>query len=113
MTAMSVQTVIDEDTCFGLLTGATFGRVSLNVRAMPRIVPVRCAVHRGRINAHLQCDEQLGDALDGAVVALQADGFDDRTQQVWSVHIVGRVLARCGADFVIDPTVVEGAWLDL
>lgn len=113
MTAMVVQTLIDEDTCLGLLAGATFGRVSLNVRAMPRIVPVRFGVHRRRLNAHLQCDEELSDALDGAVVALQADGFDDRTQQVWSVHVVGRVLARCGPDFVIDPTVLEGVWLEL
>ncbi len=110
---MALQTRIDEETCLGLLAGATFGRVCLNVRAMPRIVPVRFTVYRRRINAHLQCDEELAEALDGAVVALQADGFDDRSQQVWSVHVVGRVLARCGADFVVDPTVLEGAWLDL
>jgi len=110
---MAVQTRIDEDLCLGLLTEATFGRVCLNVRAMPRIVPIRFTVHRRRINAHLQCDDDLAEALDGAVVALQADGFDDQSQQVWSVHVVGRVLARCDADFVVDPTVIEGAWLDV
>jgi hypothetical protein len=109
---MAAQTQFGEDMCMGLFAGITFGRVSLNVRAMPRIVPVRISVHRRRINAHLQCDEDLCDALEGAVVALQADGCDDETRRAWSVHAVGRVLARCGPDFVIDPTVLEGGWLD-
>src|SRR5579871_5495672 len=108
---MSSETTVDEDVCLGLLSTATFGRVSLSARAMPRIVPVRFSVNRRRITAHLQCNEDLGEALDGAVVALQADGFDERTQQVWSVHAIGRVLARSGSDFVVDPTVLEASWL--
>ena len=113
MAGMEVQGPFAEETCMGLLAGTTFGRVSLNVRAMPRIVPVRISVQRRRINAHLQCDADLGAALEGAVVALQADGCDGHTRRAWTVHAVGRVLARSGPDFVIDPTVLDGAWLDL
>ncbi len=110
---MALATEIDEEECLGLLTGATFGRVALNAKALPRIVPVSLTVYPGpRIAAHLQCDEDLGEALDGAVVALQADGFDDGTQRVWSVHVVGRVTIRCGPDIVIDPGVIDGVWLD-
>jgi hypothetical protein len=113
---MALATKIDEGACLGLLTGATFGRVALSAGAgaAPRIVPVSFSVHpRGRISAHLQCDGDLAEALDGADVAFQADGFDHQTHQVWNVHIVGRIVARAGSDFVLEPGAVEGGWLDL
>jgi uncharacterized protein len=110
---MKVATEIDEDTCLGLLSGITFGRVALSVRALPRIVPVRFAVHRGRISTHMQGAADIGNGLDDAVVALQADGYDDDTQQVWSVHVVGRVIDRYESGFAIDPSVIEGEWMPL
>ena len=78
-----------------------------------RIVPVRLAVHRGRISARIQGHADIGDGLDDAIVAFQADGYDDDTQQVWSVHVVGRVTARCESGFAINPSVIEGEWLPL
>lgn len=109
---MSVlETAIDEDTCMDLLSGVVFGRVALSIHALPRIVPVRFAVHRGRICAHVQGTVDLSEALDGAVVALQADGYDDRAEQVWTVHLVGRVTARYDTGFVITPSLTEGEWL--
>lgn len=41
-----------------------------------------------------------------------AGGCSD-TQQVWSVHVVGRVTARCESGFAINPSVIEGEWLPL
>ncbi len=110
---MTVATDIDREAWLGLLGGATFGRVALGIHALPRIVPVRFAVHRGRISAHLQGTVDIGDALDDAVVALQADGYDDETNQVWSVHLIGRVTARYQSGFTINPSVIEGEWLPL
>ena len=111
MDPVTVATAIDREICLGLLSGATFGRIALNVAGGPRIVPVRFAVHRGRISAHMQGRVDIGDALDDAEVALQADGFDDETQLVWSVHVVGRVTARHDSGFAITPTMIEGEWL--
>ena len=45
------------------------------------------------------------------MVGFQADGYDNDIQQVWSVHVVGRVTARHDSAFVISPDVVEGQWL--
>jgi len=108
---MGLTTPIDTDMCLGLLSSAMFGRVALNARALPRIVPVKLAVQGRRINAEMECDQHLGGALDDAVVALQADGTDARLAQAWSVHVVGRVTDRSGSAFVIDPVVIEGHWL--
>ena len=108
---MGDEVSIDQEACLQLLSGATFGRVALNVGALPRIVPVRFNVHRGRIHASTQLAAELGDALDGSVVALQADGYDDRIQQVWNVHVVGRVTAAYEREFVITPGIIEGEWL--
>jgi nitroimidazol reductase NimA-like FMN-containing flavoprotein (pyridoxamine 5'-phosphate oxidase superfamily) len=103
--------MIERDACLGLLSDATFGRIALTVDDLPRIVPVRFAVHRGRITAHVQGADEVAKALDAAVVSFQADGYDNEIQAVWSVHVVGRVTARHDSAFVISPDVVEGQWL--
>jgi hypothetical protein len=100
---------IDQEACLGLLSGAALGRVALSVHALPRIVPVRLAIHQGRITAYPRGTGEPEDTWAG-VVALQADGHDDVAQQGWSVHIIGRVVARSESGFVIDPGVIEGAW---
>jgi nitroimidazol reductase NimA-like FMN-containing flavoprotein (pyridoxamine 5'-phosphate oxidase superfamily) len=106
-----VGAVIERDACLGLLSGATFGRMALTVDALPRIVPVRFAVHRDRINAYVHGADEVAKALDAAVVAFQADGYDNDIHQVWSVHVVGRVTAHHDSAFVISPDLVEGQWL--
>ena len=78
---------------------------------IPRIVPVRFDVHRGQIHASAQGALQLGDALDGPVVALQADGYDEGTHQVWNVRVVGRVCDSYDHGFVIGLGIIEGEWL--
>jgi hypothetical protein len=101
---------IDQEACVGLLSGAALGRVALSVHALPRIVPVRLAVHHGRITVHPQGLGEVEDAWAG-VVALQADGYDDVAEQAWSVHIIGRVAAWSESEFVIDPGVIDREWL--
>ena len=108
---MGAPVTIDQDACLHLLSGAKFGRVALNLRALPRIVPVRIDVHRGQIHASVQGALELGEAFDGAVVALQADGYDEGTKQMWNVHVIGRVSDCRGRDFVISPGIIDGEWL--
>ena len=110
---MGEAVTIDQAACLQLLSGATFGRVALNLLALPRIVPVRFNVHRGRIHASTQGAVELGDALNGSVVALQADGYDEVTQQAWNVHVVGRVTAAYEREFVISPGIIDGEWLPI
>jgi hypothetical protein len=103
--------MIDQEACLQLLSGATFGRVALSLRALPRIVPVRFDLHRGQIHANAQGALDLGEAFEGAVVALQCDGYDESTQQVWNVHVIGRVSDCHDRGFVISPGIIEGEWL--
>ena len=78
---MTVAADIDAETCLGLLSGATVGRVALSVHAMPRIVPVSFTARLGRISLSLQSDTELADPLnDATVVAFQADGYDNEAQ---------------------------------
>ena len=107
---MGPEVILDQEACLELLNSATFGRVALNVRALPRVVPVRLHVHRGQIHVSAEGALDLGDARDGAVVALQADGYDDRTEQMWNVHVVGRVTDPHDRGFVVSPGIVEGEW---
>lgn len=110
---MPTVTDIDQDDCVALLSTATFGHIALSVRAMPRISPVQFTVSHGRVLAHLQCDrDDVGAALDNAVVALQADGLDGHGQ-MWSVHVVGRVRSRFGPEFEVEPVMVSGCRADL
>jgi len=105
------RTGLDQDFCWALLTSGSFGRVALNARAMPVIVPVRYTVGHGRVRVRPPEDAGIDEALAGSVVAFQADGFDDDAERAWSVHVVGRVAGHDGSGFEIVPSVVEGCWL--
>jgi hypothetical protein len=56
-------------------------------------------------------DSHLAAAFDNDAVAFHADGYDDEIGCVWTLHVVGRVVARGDSDIAIDPKMIEGAWL--
>jgi len=106
---VAIRVRIDEAACVERLRRASAGRVALHARALPRIVPAQFVVRPdGCIAADLEYDEDLALALDGAVVAFEADGFDDDMGARWSVHVVGRVTERDGPCIVIEPAFVDG-----
>ena len=102
---------LDEGQCWALLSTASLGRVALSVRALPMIVPVRFGVDGRKLRAHLPRGTDLDDAVAGAVVAFEADGYDQDVGRAWTVHAVGRVLGQDTTGFRIEPCVLEGAWL--
>ena len=106
----SAKAELDQERCWALLTSGSFGRVALNARAMPVIVPVRYAVGHGGVRVQPPEDAGMDDALTGSVVAFQADGFDD-AERAWSVHLVGRVSGQDASGFEIVASVIEGRWL--
>jgi len=111
---MATASEMGEEACLGLLAGATSGRIGYSARALPRITPVGLSLEpSGCIRAHLQRDEDKAGPIDGAIVAVEADGMDDEVQRAWSVHVVGRVTRRSGPDLFIEPGVIDGGWLDL
>jgi nitroimidazol reductase NimA-like FMN-containing flavoprotein (pyridoxamine 5'-phosphate oxidase superfamily) len=80
--------VLDKRQCLRLLAAADRGRIAINVRALPMILPVRFVLDGERVVFCTGPDAVLARATDDHVVAFQADGKGpDATE--WSVSAVG------------------------
>lgn len=80
---------LDEAECRRLLVTATVGRISFTDGALPVIVPVPFAFHKGRVLVPAVEGSLMVGAIRGAVVAFGVDSFDPRTETGWSVTVVG------------------------
>lgn len=83
------QDSFDEDQCRALMTRTSYGRIALSLEALPVIVPVRYALS-GEELFFVVDGGQLTKAIDGSVVALQSDGYDEDNSARWTVLAVGR-----------------------
>lgn len=82
--------VLDTPECLRLLAEAPVGRVVFTDQALPAVQPVVFAVHDDAI-VFRTCDgKRVAEATDGAVVAFEADQFDQVRRTGWSVTVVGR-----------------------
>ncbi|MEU6284797.1 pyridoxamine 5'-phosphate oxidase family protein [Streptomyces sp. NPDC047028] len=84
--------------CLRLLAKVPVGRVVYTLQALPAVLPVNFSLDSDssvllRTSAH----SELVRAVDGAVVAFEADDFDAPTRSGWSVVVTGR------ATMVTDP----------
>lgn len=80
---------LDRDACLTLLRSAQLGRVGLSVDALPVIVPVGFSLVGERIIFGAQADPRAVAAIDGVIVAFQADAWDPCTGSGWSVLVQG------------------------
>ncbi|AWK12382.1 pyridoxamine 5'-phosphate oxidase [Streptomyces spongiicola] len=82
--------VLDRRECLRLLAEVPVGRVVYTRQALPAVLPVNF-----RLDADasvLMCTSPASDlvrAVDGAVVAFEADEFDAATRSGWSVVVTG------------------------
>jgi hypothetical protein len=81
--------VLGRAECLALLGSAHLGRVGLSVDALPVIVPVGFSVMGDRVVLGAHADRRAVAAIDGAVVAFEADEWDRRTGSGWSVLVQG------------------------
>ncbi|MGW6912456.1 pyridoxamine 5'-phosphate oxidase family protein [Kitasatospora sp. NPDC054939] len=89
---------LGEDECLRLLSTVPVGRVVYTEHALPAVLPVSFEVDRdGRLVLAVRRDSATARALDGTVVAFQADVLDPVTRTGWSVLVHGR------ADVLRDP----------
>jgi hypothetical protein len=109
--ACVMTTDLDESQCWALLSTTSLGRIALSVRALPMIVPVRFGVDGRRLRAHLPRGTDLDDAVAGAVVAFEADGYEQDVGQAWTVHAIGRVIGQDTTGYQIEPCLLVGTWL--
>lgn len=75
--------------CLALLGSAHLGRVGLSVDALPVIVPVGFSVIGDRVVLGAHADPRAVAAIDGVIVAFEADEWDPDAGSGWSVLVQG------------------------
>ncbi|MET8947161.1 pyridoxamine 5'-phosphate oxidase family protein [Streptomyces sp. NPDC004542] len=89
---------LDRQTCLRLLAKVPVGRVVYTQQALPAVLPVNfCLDEDSSVLLRTSAGSDLVRAVDGAVVAFEADEFDAVTRSGWSVVVTGR------ATLVTDP----------
>ncbi|MBW1599058.1 pyridoxamine 5'-phosphate oxidase family protein [Streptomyces sp. JJ38] len=89
---------LDRQVCLRLLAKVPIGRVVYTQQALPAILPVNFSMDSdASVLFHTVPGSDLIRAVDGAVVAFEADEFDVATRSGWSVVVTGR------ATVVTDP----------
>jgi nitroimidazol reductase NimA-like FMN-containing flavoprotein (pyridoxamine 5'-phosphate oxidase superfamily) len=79
--------------CLGLLATVPVGRIVYTCRAMPAVVPVNFVVDGdGAVLLRTSASSRLARAVDGAVVAFEADVVDAVGSSGWSVVVTGRAV---------------------
>ncbi|MEZ5140797.1 MAG: pyridoxamine 5'-phosphate oxidase family protein [Acidimicrobiales bacterium] len=81
--------VIDDAECLRLLASHHFGRVALNVGALPVILPIHYALLGRDPVFRTDPGAKLMAASEGAVLCLEIDHADPVTHTGWSVTVTG------------------------
>ncbi|MFC8430685.1 pyridoxamine 5'-phosphate oxidase family protein [Streptomyces sp. NPDC057253] len=89
---------LDRDECLRLLAGAPVGRIVHTRGALPAVLPVNFALdEHGAVVLCTSAASELVRAVDGAIVAFEADAVDAVRRSGWSVVVTGT------ASVVTDP----------
>jgi len=87
--------------CLEHLAGARVGRVGVNMRALPVILPVRFALTSEEVVFRAPSDSRLYDAASGSVVVFQADHHGEDTGIGWTVQVHGI------CDEIVEPSEID------
>ncbi|MEU7469129.1 pyridoxamine 5'-phosphate oxidase family protein [Streptomyces sp. NPDC044984] len=88
---------LDRQECLRLLAGVPVGRVVYTRRALPAVLPVNFSLDTD--SSVVLCTSAASDlvrAVDGVVVAFEADDFDAGRRSGWSVVVTGRAAVVTG-----------------
>ncbi|MEU6255830.1 pyridoxamine 5'-phosphate oxidase family protein [Streptomyces sp. NPDC047043] len=89
---------LDRQECLHLLAKVPLGRVVYTRHALPAVLPVNFSLDTdGSVLIRTSATSDLVRAIDGVVVAFEADAFDAEDESGWSVVVTGR------AEVVTDP----------
>lgn len=89
---------LDRQECLRLLAKVPVGRIVYTRQALPAVLPVNfCLDHDGAVLLRASVASGLVSAIDGAVVAFEADEVAADTHSGWSVVVTG------AATLVTDP----------
>ena len=95
---------LDQEECQHLLSTAIVGRLGFTDGALPAIEPVSFTIHHEEVVIPARLGSSLVSAVQGSVVAFQADSFRDDTRTGWTVTLVGpsRLISAPGAVAELD-----------
>lgn len=89
---------LDRQECLRLLAQVPLGRIVHTRKALPAVLPVNfCLDGEGSVLLRTSAASELARAVDGVVVAFEADEVDTTAHSGWSVVVTGR------ASIVTDP----------
>jgi nitroimidazol reductase NimA-like FMN-containing flavoprotein (pyridoxamine 5'-phosphate oxidase superfamily) len=84
---------LDRQECLRLLEGAPIGRIVHTRHALPAVLPVNfCLDNDSAVLLRTSADSELASAVDGVVVAFEADEVDVTTHSGWTVVVTGRAM---------------------
>lgn len=81
--------ILSREESLRLLSSVSVGRVSVTIRALPRVLPVNYLVDGETIVFRTGNGTKLHAALKNTVVAFEADDLDPETRTGWSVMVIG------------------------
>lgn len=81
--------VLTDQECWELLAGEQIGRLAVVVADRPDIFPVNFVVHDGRILFRTAEGSKLASVVIHREIAFEVDGFDEATNEAWSVVLDG------------------------
>ncbi|MEU0086676.1 pyridoxamine 5'-phosphate oxidase family protein [Streptomyces sp. NPDC006274] len=83
--------ILDRRECLRLLAKVPVGRVVYTRHALPAVLPVNFFLDEdASVLLHTSAGSDLVRAIDGVVVAFEADEFTAETRSGWSVVVTGR-----------------------
>ncbi|MCX5337064.1 MULTISPECIES: pyridoxamine 5'-phosphate oxidase family protein [unclassified Streptomyces] len=81
---------LDREECMRLLAQVPVGRIVHTRQALPAVLPVNFGLDTdGTVLLRTSADSELARAIDGAIVAFEADDIDAATHSGWSVVVTG------------------------
>ncbi|MFF4397169.1 pyridoxamine 5'-phosphate oxidase family protein [Streptomyces sp. NPDC001480] len=82
---------LDRQECLRLLAKVPVGRVVYTRQALPAVLPINFSLDAdASVLLFTSAGSDLVRAIDGVVVAFEADEFDAETRSGWSVIVTGR-----------------------
>ncbi len=85
--------VLDVAECMMLLRTVPIGRIGLSINEIPTVLPVNFLIDAERNRVVIRSTEgvKYHGAIDGVMVAFEADEFDKLSHAGWSVVVKGRL----------------------
>lgn len=87
--APDVATALSDRDCWTFLRSTEVGRLGLCGRDGPEIFPINFVVDHGTLVFRTAAGTKLAVVDRASAVALEADGYDPETHEVWSVVVKG------------------------